>query len=115
MSSNHHLNAKPNVKSNSLGRPHSAESKSKSRGSPIMKLAAIFRRERNTENGRVPVRPSCFADDEYDRRSDSPEPHSPSKRNRTNSNGNRSHFKLWKNSKDGSPGSFQPWRSKVNS
>lgn len=65
-------------KSNSMGRPRSAESrggkpKYKRRGSPFTKIANIFKRERNTENGDIPVRPTCFIDDKYDRRSASPE------------------------------------------
>ena len=64
-----------------MRRPHSAGSKpkpskgAKRKGSPLAaKIAAVFRRERNTEDGTVPVRPSCFADDDrYQRRSVSPE------------------------------------------
>ena len=91
-----------------VGRPHSAGSKlKKKKGHGLMKL---FRRERNTENGHVPIRPACFADDVYDRRSDSPEPHSPSGRPSSNSG---KAFKLRR--KDGRPhGRSRPfWRPKV--
>ena len=95
-------------KSNSLGqmgRPRSAESrgvkpKYKRRGSPFTKIANIFKRERNTENGSIPVRPACFVDDRYDRRSASPEGS-----NSTN------HFKR-RPGKD-KPGNHHLWRPKV--
>ena len=108
------------TKSNSL-RPRSAGSgavslgvNSSKKGSPIMqKIASIFRRERNTEDGVVPVRPACFADDKYERRhSESPEP--VGGQNRSNSVGNKHAFKIWKGGKDGSSQGGTMWKPKVH-
>lgn len=73
----------------------------------MQKLTSLFKRERNTENGHVPVRPACFADSPPQRRSESPEP----------SGGGRkgsSTYKLWKAGKsEGAKGSGVGWRPKV--
>ena len=108
-SSHHHLGNYG--KSNSIGgvgRPHSAGNRTrhKGKGSPLQKLAAMFKRERSKEDGVVPVRPACFNDDRYSRRSESPD--SPS--GRRNSSGNKN--KLWKGAKE-AQGSFPMWRAKV--
>ena len=66
----------------------------------------MFKRERSKEDGVVPVRPACFNDDRYSRRSESPD--SPS--GRRNSSGNKN--KLWKGAKE-AQGSFPMWRAKV--
>ena len=85
----------------------------KSNGSPIMqKLTALFRRERNTENGHVPVRPSCFAESPERRRSESPEPTGSGHRKRSTSLNNK---KLWQAGKsEGGKGSGVGWRPKVD-
>lgn len=77
----------------------------------MQKLTALFKRERNTENGHVPVRPSCFADSPERRRSESPEPTGSGGRRRSSSLNNK---KLWKVGKgDGGRGSGVGWRPKV--
>lgn len=116
MSSSHHQgNYRKSSSLRPIGRPHSAggKAKHKSRGSPLQKLAAMFKRERNTENGRVSVRPACFMDDPYVRRSESPE--GPSGRKRSNSVGNKNAFKIWKGGKEGrAQGKFPMWRPRVS-
>lgn len=90
-----------------------AKLKPERKGSPIMqKITSIFKREKNKENGHVPVRPSCFADSPERRRSESPEP--------TGSGANRKRSssltgsKLWKADKsEGAKGSGVGWRPKV--
>lgn len=123
MSSNHSgpVSSKQRGMLRSLGpggsRPGSAggshpRQKPERRGSPIMqKITALFKRERNTENGHVAVRPSCFADSPERRRSESPEPTGPGTRKRSTSLTNK---KLWKADKsDGAKGSGVGWRPKV--
>lgn len=75
----------------------------------MQKLTALFKRERNTENGHVPVRPSCFADSPERRRSESPDPTSSGGRK------NPSNKKQWKAGKaEGAKGSSVGWRPKVS-
>lgn len=119
MSTNHSVAApskhRAQLKSPSSNpRPGSAggayKNKQERRGSPIMqKITAFFKRERNTENGHVPVRPSCFADSPERRRSESPEPSGPGARKRSTSLNNK---KLWKVG-GGAKGSGVGWRPKV--
>ncbi len=72
----------------------------------MQKITALFKR--NTENGHVPVRPSCFADSPERRRSESPEG---GNRKRASSQTNK---KLWKAGKsEGSKGSGVGWKPKV--
>lgn len=87
--------------------------KTQKKGSPIMqKLAAIFRRDRNTEDGVVPVRPACF-DDKYERRhSESPEP--VGVRNRASSGNSKNIYKTKKGKDVGSPGGPM-WKPRVRS
>lgn len=110
--------------SNSLNRPKSAgasggsainlspATKTRRKGSPIMhKLVSLFKRNPDNEEGVVPVRPSCFDDDRYQRRSESPEAVDGGKRR--NSNNSAKQFKI----KKGGVGKEKPptrmWRSKV--
>ena len=80
----------------SNARTSSPSSKTRRKGSPIMhKLAALFRRNPDHEEGVVPVRPSCFDDDRYNqRRSESPE--APDGGKRRNSNSTAKQFKIRK-------------------
>lgn len=106
-SSNHSLSSKQRNFLKPTG--NSPSSKSNRRGSPIMqKLTALFKRERNTEDGHIPVRPSCFADPPERRRSESPEP-AGSNRKRSSSLTNK---KLWK-AGNGGNNSGVGWRPKV--
>lgn len=111
MSTNH--SSLPNKQVGQL-RPSSAGGKYKAerRGSPIMqKITSLFKRERNTENGHVPVRPACFADSPPQRRSESPEPTGGSGKRRPSSQGSN---KVWKAGKyEGAKGSAVGWRPKV--
>lgn len=66
----------------------------------------MFKRERSKEDGVVPVRPACFNDDRFSRRSESPD--SPS--GRRNPSGNKN--KLWKGGKE-LQGNSPMWRPKV--
>ena len=78
----------------------------------MQKITAFFKRERNTENGHVPVRPSCFADSPERKRSESPEPSSSGGRRGRSSSLNNN--KLWKVGKTGgAKGSGVGWRPKV--
>lgn len=75
----------------------------------MQKITSLFKRERNTENGHVPVRPACFADSPPQRRSESPEP-SGGRKKATSQNSN----KVWKAGKsEGAKGSGVGWRPKV--
>lgn len=119
MSSNHSVSVSSKQRGQlktpgSNPRPGSAggayKNKPDRRGSPIMqKITALFKRERNTENGHVPVRPSCFADPPERRRSESPEPSGSGARKRSTSLNNK---KLWKVN-GGAKGSGVGWRPKV--
>ena len=109
---------------NSLNRPKSAggakdggsginvspATKTRRRGSPIMhKIAALFRR--NPEEGVVPVRPSCFDDDRYQRRSESPEAVDGGKRR--NSNSSNKQYKIRKSGGGKEKQATRMWRPKV--
>lgn len=106
------------VKLSDLKRPKSARAtssggvnlnpatKTRRKGSPIMhKLVSLFKR--NPEEGVVPVRPSCFDDDRYQRRSESPEAVDGGKRR--NSNSNTKQHKIKKKEKQAT----RMWRPKV--
>ena len=71
------------------------------------KLVSLFKRNPDNEEGVVPVRPSCFDDDRYQRRSESPETVDGGKRR--NSNSNTKQFKIKKKEKQPT----RMWRSKV--
>ena len=75
------------------------------------KLAALFRRNPDHEEGVVPVRPSCFDDDRYQRRSESPEAVDGGKRR--NSNSSAKQFKIKKSGGKEKPGT-RMWRPKVS-
>ena len=88
----------------------SPSSKARRKGSPIMhKLAALFRR--NHEEGVVPVRPSCFDDDRYQRRSESPEAVDGGKRRSSGSSGKQ--FKTKKGVVGKEKQAPRMWRPKV--
>ena len=91
----------------------SPSSKTRRKGSPIMhKLAALFRRNPDHEEGVVPVRPSCFDDDRYNqRRSESPE--APDGGKRRNSGSAAKQFKTKK--RDVGKEKSRMWRPKVKS
>lgn len=73
----------------------------------MQKLTSLFKRERNTENGHVPVRPACFADPPPLRRSESPEPTG-------GGAGKKRSSAQWKAGKyDSGKGSGVGWRPKV--
>ena len=73
------------------------------------KLAALFRRNPDHEEGVVPVRPSCFDDDRYNqRRSESPE--APDGGKRRNSSNTAKQFKIRKPKEKQT---IRMWRPKV--
>lgn len=86
-------------------------SKTRRKGSPIMhKLAALFRRNPDHEEGVVPVRPSCFDDDRYQRRSESPEAIDGKRRN---SGSTSKQFKIRKSGGGKDKQTPHMWRPKV--
>lgn len=74
------------------------------------KLTALFRRNPGHEEGVVPVRPSCFDDDRYQRRSESPEPVDGKRRN---SSGGTKQFKIRKSGGGKEKQTIRMWRPKV--
>lgn len=75
---------RPMNRPNSAGNSSSSSNglKSKRKSSPLQKISNMFKRDRNAEDpGHIPVRPSCFADDDrFQRRSESPDGSSGKKR-----------------------------------
>ena len=96
-------------------RTSSPSSKTRRKGSPIMhKLAALFRRNPDHEEGVVPVRPSCFDDDRYNqRRSESPE--APDGGKRRNSGSTAKQYKIRKSGGGKEKQTPRMWRPKVKS
>lgn len=109
---------------NSLNRPKSAggasgggpinyspATKTKKKASPMHKFVALFRRNPDHEEGVVPVRPSCFDDDRYQRRSESPEAVDGGKRR--NSNSTSKQFKIRKSGGGKEKQGTRMWKPKV--
>ena len=94
----------------------SPATKTKRKGSsPIMhKLAALFRRNPDHEEGVVPVRPACFDDDRYQRnRSESPTEMFDGGKRR-NSNSSSKQYKVKKSGGKDAKQSTRMWRPKVS-
>ena len=98
---------------NGSTRTSSPSSKTRRKGSPIMhKIAALFRRNPDHEEGVVPVRPSCF--DDYPsqrRRSESPEATDGGKRRNSGSTGKQ--YKIRKSGGGKEKQTPRMWRPKV--
>ena len=98
---------------NGSARTSSPSSKTRRKGSPIMhKIASLFRRNPDHEEGVVPVRPSCFDDYPQRRRSESPEAPDGGKRRNSGSTGKQ--FKIRKSGGGKEKQTLRMWRPKVN-